>query len=337
MLAKWRLAVTCVAVVLFIGTALLWLRSYFYNDTFGYAFKQNGLMGWSYGGEMHIQFETYNLPRRVMPTGFVSSHPRISFSGWMGRGVLESIFEFRFTNHVVSFPAGRGFPAGMVHVRAVSVPMWSLLALWATLPLYVFFCGRRKVRWGLRKDVRWINLRLGRQITRFAIFSAIGAATGAMTASLDIALGLWRAQWEWMLALFILLPVVSFTIVLTRRRIQWYRALLWMSLEIGGCVSFYAATIQWVWRVFGGYRIYEPVLTTEALIIGFACFACGAILLLFFQARPEPIKPGPYCPQCGYCLIGTPRQICPECGRAFTLEELGIGPEALVPPGSRVE
>jgi len=321
-----------VAVLLFIGTAMLCVRSYFYLDSIGYAFRQNVLFGTSHVGEMDFAFNTYNL-HRAMPMGLVSGHTRSSFSGRMRRGSLESIFEFRFTNRVISFPAGRGFPAGTVHVRAVSVPMWTLLVLWVPYPLYVFFRGRRKVRWGLRKDVRWVNLRLRRQITRFAIFSAIGAATGVLTASLDIAFKLWRAQWEWMLSLFILLPVVSLTIVLTRRRIPWHRALLWMSLEIAGCVSFFAATTQWVWRVFAGYSLYEPVLTPVALIVGFLCFVCGAVLLLFFQARPEPIKPGPYCPECGYCLTGSPRQICPECGRAFTFEELGVAPEALVPPG----
>jgi hypothetical protein len=333
MFAKWRLAATFVATMLFIGTALLWVRSYFYRDAIGYGFKQNFVTCASYVGVVDI-FEG-NSPRLVArQSGLWSNDIPSSQFGPARRGVLDSMFEFRWVNQVLVLPAGSGFPAATMHRRIISFPMWTLLVLWAPLPLYVFFRGRRKVRWGLRKDVRWVRLRLQRQITRFAFFSAIGAASGALTASLDIAFSLWRAQWEWMMFLLILLPVVSFTIVLTRRRIQWYRALLWMSLEIGGCVSFYAATIQWVWRVFGGYRIYEPVLTVEALIIGFACLVCGAILLLFFQARPEPIKPGPYCPECGYCLIGTPRQICPECGRAFTLEELGIGPEGLVPPGA---
>jgi hypothetical protein len=337
MFAKWRLAATYVAVVLFIGTALLWVWSYFYQDAIEYGFKRDFVGCVTYGGVLKIRIETNNPLQLARPPGLFWSHIPSWRLGPAQRGVLDWIFEFRWVNQVFSWRGGSGFPAATIHRRIVSVPIWSFLVLWAPLPLYVFFRGRRKVRWGLRKDVRWVSLRLQRQITRFAIFCAVGAAIGALTASLDIALRLWRAQWEWMLFLFILLPVVSFTIVLTRRRIQWYRALLWMSLEIGGCVSFYAATIQWVWRVFGGYRVYEPVLTTESLIIGFACFVCGAILLLFLQARPEPIKPGPYCPECGYCLIGTPRQICPECGRPFTVEELGIAPEALVPPGGRVE
>jgi len=335
MFAQWRLAAMYVAVLLFIGTALLWVRSYFYRDAIGYGFKQNFVICASYVGVVDIF--AGNSPRVVArQSGLWSSHIPSSQFGPARRGALDSMFEFRCVNQVLALPAGSGFPAATMHRRIISFPMWTLLVLWAPLPLYGFFRGRRKVRWGLRKDVRWANLRLGRQITRFAIFSAIGAAAGVLTASLDIAFSLWRARWEWMLSLFILLPVVSFTIVLTRRRIPWHRALLWVSLEIAGCVSFFAATTQWVWRVFAGYSLYEPVLTPIALIVGLICFICGAILLLFFQARPEPIKPGPYCPECGYCLIGSPRQICPECGRAFTLEELGVGPEALAPPGRPV-
>ena len=30
---------------------------------------------------------------------------------------------------------------------------------------------------------------------------------------------------------------------------------------------------------------------------------------------------GPFCPECGYCVIGLPEQRCPECGQSFTLEE----------------
>jgi len=33
------------------------------------------------------------------------------------------------------------------------------------------------------------------------------------------------------------------------------------------------------------------------------------------------------CPQCGYLLKGLPHRRCPECGRAFSLEEIGVPPE----------
>jgi hypothetical protein len=65
--------------------------------------------------------------------------------------------------------------------------------------------------------------------------------------------------------------------------------------------------------------------------MGAVSFVISAGVLLLLQLKPRAVKPGPYCPACGYCLIGSPRQICAECGRAFTLEELGITPEELIP------
>jgi hypothetical protein len=333
MLAKWRLAATFVAVLLFIGTASLWVRSYFYYDAIGYGFKQNVVDGASYFGVVGFEIQKSYPRQLVKPPGLSWNRFPSRRLGPVRRGVLDSMFAFGWSNQVFTYPTGSGFPGTMMHIRSVSIPMWTLLVLWAPLPLYEFFRGRRKVRWGLRKDVQWTNFRLRRRVTRFAVFSAAGAIAGALAAWLDIEFHLWRAQLGWMPALVTLVAAVSIPIILGRRRIRWYSALLWMFLEIAGCVSFFAATIQWVWRYFGGYRLYEPVLTPLALGVGLICFVWGAILLLFFQARREPIKPGPYCPECGYCLIGSPRQICPECGRAFTLEELGVAPEALVPPG----
>jgi uncharacterized OB-fold protein len=55
------------------------------------------------------------------------------------------------------------------------------------------------------------------------------------------------------------------------------------------------------------------------------------MLLLLMRLRHQKRIPGPYCPQCGYCLIGLPSHRCTECGRPFTLEELKIDAAALNP------
>jgi hypothetical protein len=74
------------------------------------------------------------------------------------------------------------------------------------------------------------------------------------------------------------------------------------------------------------------VLPIECLVIAFV--GRGArVLLIWAGVINEPPKPiGPLCPSCGYCLLGLTEHICPECGRPFTFEELGISPRELQPP-----
>jgi hypothetical protein len=95
-----------------------------------------------------------------------------------------------------------------------------------------------------------------------------------------------------------------------------------MFLELAGCVIFFEATIDRIWRHENIHGFDDLELLQLILLVGVVCFIFGAVLLLFLQVKPEPVKPGPYCPECGYCLIGSPRQICSECGRPFTFEEL---------------
>ncbi len=150
-----------------------------------------------------------------------------------------------------------------------------------------------------------------------------------MVAWADMEFDLGRTDGQWALILLVLLPVVSLMAVYTRRRIPWHRAILWMSLELAGCVTFFESAIDQIWRYENAHRYNDVELLQMIVFIGMVCFVIGAILLLFLQVKPEPVKPGPYCPECGYCLIGLPRQICSECGRPFTLDELGIEADAL--------
>ncbi len=209
--------------------------------------------------------------------------------------------------------------------------MWPLLALSSPFPIWVYFRGRRTVRWSMRDDIAWMNFRLRRKLRRFAIFSAAGAIAGGGLGWFDYQFQLWQTPAEWSLTLLILLPIVNFLVILTRRRIPWRRGVVWMSLEISGFVCFFIATLQEAWRILGGRTVPEVNLGPGALLMGAVGFLISAIILLLLQLRPQPVKPGPYCPACGYCLIGSPRQICAECGRPFTLEELGITAEELIP------
>ena len=214
--------------------------------------------------------------------------------------------------------------------------MWPLLVLSAPLPLAVYFRGRRKVRWSMRNDIAWMNFRLRRKLRRFAIFSAAGAIAGSGLGWFDYQFQLWQSTAEWSLTLLILLPIVNFLVILTRRQIPWRRGLIWMSLEISGFVCFFIATLQEVWRILGGRTVPDVDLGPGALLMGAIGFVISVIILLLLQLKPQPIKLGPYCPACGYCLIGSPRRICAECGRAFTLDELGVTQEDLI-PNSKLE
>ena len=127
-----------------------------------------------------------------------------------------------------------------------------------------------------------------------------------------------------MLELFILVIAATALTVATRRRIAWRHGMIWMALELAGYVCFLAATVDNFWHFFGGYWSHTPDLLQMVLVVWLMSFVLGAMALLLLQMRAEKVKPGPYCPECGYCLIGSPRKICSECGRPFTLDELGI-------------
>jgi hypothetical protein len=314
-----------------LGSLLLWARSYFYTDEidcraalptlyFGAESRQ---------GSVSIGFVTFNnTPVQGLPAaGWHAFHNN---RGWRYL-TLRSMLNFDWVNRLYTTAAN----GSVTHVRFLTIPTWSVFALSAAASIWMYLRGRRKVHWGLRKDVSWINLRLRARITRFVIFSAIGCCLGAMVALADMEFDLGRTDGQWSLILLVLLPVVSLMAVYTRRRIPWHRAILWMSLELAGCITFFESTIDQIWRYENAHRYNDLELLQMIVFIGMACFVVGAILLLFLQVKPEPAKPGPYCPECGYCLIGAPRQICSECGRPFTLDELGITSEVLIPPSAR--
>ena len=127
------------------------------------------------------------------------------------------------------------------------------------------------------------------------------------------------------------IPVIALLIFLSRKRLAWSRAVLWIALEIAGMGCFFAATLEQFLNRFQASGYEQPDTFAIALGFGLTSFICGAAMLLLIQLKPQAQKPGPYCPQCGYCLIGSTQRICSECGRPFTFDELGIVPEMLVP------
>ena len=126
------------------------------------------------------------------------------------------------------------------------------------------------------------------------------------------------------------IPLTVMQIVMTRRRILWRTALIWMFLEVAGGVCFFVATVAQIRH----YRYQSMIDGIDGLALwafgaGLISFLIGWFILAVIQTRVEKLKPGAFCPGCGYCLIGSTGRICPECGRVFTLEELGIGEEEL--------
>jgi hypothetical protein len=327
MLARLRVTAVVLSCAIFLGIALLWIRSYFFLDEISWRLGQIGLFAESRDGVLRFLFLHGSQPIRGA-NGWQSQAQVGDLTSLMG--FLSSVSDFRWINRTVGYTQNRA--AGqIVHIVGLLIPAWTLQAVCVPLPVWFFFRGRRKVRWEARSDVRWSMLRLRSRLRRFAVFSAVGAAVGVALGWTDAHLNLWRSPTEWLLTLLILLPVITLLIVLTRRRIPWRRGLLWMGLEVAGCVCFFIASLQQSWHWFGGYRFSDETMGPAALILGALSFAIGAGVLLLLQVKPQPVKPGPYCPQCGYCLIGIPRQICPECGRPFTFDELGVAPEALTP------
>ncbi|UCG15098.1 MAG: hypothetical protein JSV19_07345 [Phycisphaerales bacterium] len=58
------------------------------------------------------------------------------------------------------------------------------------------------------------------------------------------------------------------------------------------------------------------------------CWAFGPGIVLLFWSETRKRMAG-HCPGCGYNLRGLSEQRCPECGRAFTFDELRTTPEKL--------
>jgi len=134
-------------------------------------------------------------------------------------------------------------------------------------------------------------------------------------------------HYEAILALFVLMPAILLVLVWSVRRTPWKRVSGWLALAVlFTCLAFVAG-----WSLVER-RLWDDVIFVMAAYGAIAAAACWGLLLAIQRLR-RPLH-GPYCPGCSYCLVGLTADRCPECGRAFTLEELGITREELRPTGS---
>ncbi len=130
---------------------------------------------------------------------------------------------------------------------------------------------------------------------------------------------------EMIVSLFVILPCVCLLLTLSQRRVPWRQAMLWLVLEVTGAVAGFTAG----WSVVHG-SLWDDLVGVMAAFLAIAVVASALLLIGWQHYRPP--RSGPYCPACEYCLIGAPEDRCPECGRGFTLVELGVTREELMLP-----
>lgn len=161
-------------------------------------------------------------------------------------------------------------------------------------------------------------------LVRVVVFAVV-------TALLGVATGLVRpmipgpVHYETIVSLLVVVPLVLLAWVFVLRAVPWQRAGRWVVLgDVAICMAYWAGwslLVRHLWDdnlvVMALYAVVAPALSCPLLWAYQKCF---------------PLIQGPYCIGCGYCLIGAPEDVCPECGRAFTLSELGVTREDLVAP-----
>jgi len=110
---------------------------------------------------------------------------------------------------------------------------------------------------------------------------------------------------------------------------RWFLPLIWpqrwqlvrLTLDV---TALAAGFVLGFWLARGDWWYIHSVVEMAALgWINSMTIGMASALLLNRWRLPARLK-GPYCRRCGYCLIGTAEHRCPECGRAFTLRELGV-------------
>lgn len=131
-------------------------------------------------------------------------------------------------------------------------------------------------------------------------------------------------HWSAVFPYFFLIPGAIVWLITSQRYVPWRHAAPWIVSEVCLLWSGFAAGWLMTTTFIGAYL--------GALLLGLmVSLIMAPCILILFQMYFCRLTCGPYCPNCKYCLIGSVWNRCPECGRPFTLSELGVTARELIP------
>ena len=100
----------------------------------------------------------------------------------------------------------------------------------------------------------------------------------------------------------------------------------WVALSFGmyvGVLTYLAAPLAFhIHLTYHGHNV-EPHAMGPVWALSFGLVYLCTWRIVQAVSGPILIQDGTLCPGCGYCLRGCTGQRCPECGREYSLEELG--------------
>ncbi len=130
---------------------------------------------------------------------------------------------------------------------------------------------------------------------------------------------------------FILLPglLLAYSLLAAwrARRANWCYAFV-------GLIGLLAWGAKWIGRdqsLYGMYVSYGACIVLLISTLGEAAVLTNQgvhrVVWQLLTCRLAEDQSEPYCTRCGYCLLFLTEQRCPECGRSFTLAEIGAAPK----------
>jgi hypothetical protein len=171
---------------------------------------------------------------------------------------------------------------------------------------------------------------LQQTLLHLAILGAIGAVVGAISAWVR-PYAEYGPHWEAIISLFVVLPAMFIWSAWTVRRTPFRAAIPRLVVAIASICTAYMLAWSWAYGRFWGD------MAGVVLAVGAIAAPVLVVLLIGWQRRIATPTFGPYCPACGYWLVGLTEDRCSECGRPFTLAELGIDRAALQPPSAEAK